>query len=98
MADHIKEFGYKAWEALKPKVKDALDKWTPDEQILVQQCAQDAAKVAMMAMAGVDVGPEKAQINAQLSNIKVAGEQSVTKTFWVVVANIVKVAATLLRA
>lgn len=98
MTDLIKEFGSKVWEAMKPKIKDSLDKWTAEEQLLVQQCAQDAAKVAMMALAGVDVKPEKAQIDAQLANIKVAGEQSVAKTFWVVVANIVKVAATVLRA
>lgn len=96
--DFAKEFGAKVWADLKPKVKDALDKWTADEQLLVQQCAQDAAKIAVMAAAGVDIGPEKAQIDAQLANIKIAGEQAVTKTFWVVVAQIVKVAAALLRS
>jgi len=95
--DLFQEFGKRVWEDLKPKVKDALDKWTPDEQLLVQKCAQDATRVAMMALAGVDVKPEKAQIDAQLANIKVAGEQAVTQTFWVVVANLVKIAATVLR-
>lgn len=95
--DLIQEFGKRVWESLKPKVKDALGKWTAEEQILVQQCAQDAGKVAMMALAGVDVGPEKAQIDAQLANIKVAGEQSVSKAFWIVVGQILKVAATVIR-
>jgi hypothetical protein len=91
------EFGKRVWEELKPKIKDALEKWTPEEQLLVQQCAQDAAKIALMAAAGVDVKPEKAQIDAQLQNIKVAGEQAVTRTFWVVVAQILKVASAVLK-
>jgi hypothetical protein len=94
--DFAKEFGKKIWDDLKPKVKDALDKWTPDEQLLVQKCAQDAAKIAVMAAAGVDIGPEKAQIDAQLANVKVAGEQAVTKTFWVVVSQVLKIAAAVL--
>lgn len=97
--DFAKEFGKKVWEDLKPRVsKDALDKWTADEQLLVQQCAQDAAKIAVMAAAGVDIGPEKAEIDAQLANIKVAGEQSVAKTFWVVVVQVLKVAVAALKS
>jgi hypothetical protein len=96
-ADLIQEFGKKVWDDLKTKLKDSIDKWTPEEQLLVQQCAQDAAKIALMAAAGVDVGPEKAQISAQLQNIKVASEQAVTKTFWVVVAQILKVASAVLK-
>jgi hypothetical protein len=96
--DLIQEFGKKVWSDLQPKVKDAIDDWTPEEQLLVQECAQDASKIALMAAAGVDIGPEKAQIDAQLANIKVAGEQSVAKTFWAVVAQLLKTAMAVLKA
>jgi len=94
--DFPKEFGAKVWADLQKKVGDAIDEWTPEEKDLIQKCAQDAAKVALMATAGVDIGPEKAQISAQLENIKVAGRGAVTKVFWTVVGNLVKIAATAL--
>lgn len=95
--DLIHEFGKKVWSDLLKKVKDKADDWTPEEQTLIQECAQDASRVALMATAGIDIAPEKAQIDAQLANIKVAGEGAVTEVFWAVVANLVKVAATVLR-
>jgi hypothetical protein len=81
---------------MRQSAKDFFDKWTPSERALVNLCTMDAAKLSIKAAAGQDITNEKAQIDAQLANIKVAGSESVSSTLWDVAAKILRLGAAVL--
>ena len=85
------------WDA----VGKARDRFTQGEIDLCEACFEDAAKTTVLALAD----PEKARIikksvDAQLANIKVAGEvvanQAASEIVWRVVGTILEVAVPLL--
>ena len=96
MAGEVDSLAGKIAVELRKAAKDAFDSWTPAERALVNLCTLDAAKLAIKASAGQDVAPEKIQIDAQLANIKVAGEESISGTLWNVVAGVLKIGASIL--
>jgi len=80
---------------VKNGAKGAWDSWSADDRALVTACAKDAAEIALRATMGQDVRTEKAQVDAQLANIKVATAESVSSVIWGVLGKALKTAAML---
>ena len=64
------DFG-SAWDGVKQEVKEVLD-----------EVAQDSGRLAVKKMMGLDVSEEEKHIQAQLMNLKAAGELLAARTFW----------------
>lgn len=69
--DTVKETYGAAWDKVKDEVKDVL-----------ADVAKDAGRLAVKKMKGDDVSAEQKHIEAQLLNLKVAGEILAVRTFW----------------
>jgi len=69
------------------------ESWTDKEKKLVKDCAEDAAEIAASAIMGKDVKVEKAQVDAQLANLKAVGELKAASVFWEAVAQTIRVVA-----
>jgi len=91
----IGAFAEKVLGDVKAGAKGAWDSWSIEERALVAACAKDAAEIALRAAMGQDVRSEKAQIDAQLANIKVATAESVSTVIWGVLGRALKTAAML---
>jgi len=90
-------FAGKVFSDLKAMSKAYWDSWTDDEKKLVEACIADASKLALRAVAGEDIAKEKAQVDAQLKGIKVAGQATAKEVVWTYVARTVQaVVSTLL--
>ena len=91
-----KALGLQILTAVKSKLADGWNSFSDAEKTLVQACCEDAAYIAVRSIAGESVASEKAQIDAQLANIKVAGKAVVSKTIWNVVVDLLSLAAKIL--
>lgn len=69
--DTVKETYGNAWDTVKDEVKDIL-----------KDVAKDAGRLAVKKMQGEDISAEQKHIDAQLLNLKVAGEILAVRTFW----------------
>lgn len=69
--DQVKDDFGSAWDGVKDEVKDILS-----------DVAKDAGRLAVKKIRGEDVSEEEKHINAQLLNLKVAGELLAVRTFW----------------
>lgn len=69
--DTVKETYGKAWDSVKDEVKDVL-----------KDVTGDAGRLAVKKLKGEDVSAEQKHIDAQLLNLKVAGEILAVRTFW----------------
>jgi len=96
MADELERLAANIAYELKLSVKGSIDSWTPSERALVNLCTLDAAKIAVKAATGLAVTSEKAQVDAQLANIKVAGSGSVSSFLWEAAAKVLKLGAAVL--
>jgi hypothetical protein len=88
--------GDKLLTELRGAVGDSWNSWTPEEKLLVQRCAQRAARIAVMAAAGKDVSADKLGVDAQLANIKAAVAGSVASTVWEIAQRLLKTAVAVL--
>lgn len=69
--DTVKKSYGEAWDQVKDEVKEVLS-----------EVAKDAGRLAVRKMRGEDVSEEQKHIDAQLLNLKVAGEILAVRTFW----------------
>lgn len=69
--DTVKETYGSAWDQVKDEVKDVL-----------KDVAKDAGRLAVKKLKGEDISAEQKHIDAQLLNLKVAGEILAVRTFW----------------
>lgn len=87
-------------EALQAVVKQAgaaWNSWTEEEKQIVTDCAKDAVVTGLLAATNPSLfKQEKAQIDAQLQNIKVAAGATAVETVWKVVADILSLAVSVI--
>ncbi len=69
--DQVKEDFGSEWDGVKDEVKDVL-----------KLVSKDAGRLAVKKINGEDVSQEEKHINAQLLNLKSAGEVLAARTFW----------------
>lgn len=74
MSTDLQEFGTKLLGDFRKAVGSAWDSWTPDERTVVSECAADYAAITARALLGQDVKRDRAHLDAQLANIKIAGQ------------------------
>lgn len=96
MSIEVDAVGLRIFSEFKDAAKDVWDRWAPAVQQLVEQCAMDAGKLAIDALAGKDVTVERAHVTAQLSNLKVASGLAASNALWTVVSKVLVAAATIL--
>jgi hypothetical protein len=86
-----------ALQSVVQRVGDAWESWTDEEKELVADCTRDAVIVGLIAASNVGLfKQEKAQIDAQLANIKVAAGATVAETIWKVVADVLSLAVSII--
>lgn len=83
-------------DTLRTTYQKAWNEWSQSDRELVYAVAKDAAKIAAFIVAGKDMSPEKAQIDAQLANINVALTKSASRAMWEVIGSLLTKAATIL--
>ena len=96
MANEVESLASKIGDELRALVGEDYQKWTHQDRALVNLCLLDAAKIAIRVTAGQDVSREKAHVDAQLVNIKVAGTSAVSNFLWAAAAKVLSLGATLL--
>lgn len=98
MSPEIEAISRRILGQFKVRAIDVWDRWSPAVRQLAEQCAMDAGHLAVLAAGGQDVSAEVAQINAQLSNLRVSVEQSAVDALWNIVAGILQEATTAILA
>lgn len=69
--ESVKETFGSAWDSVKDDVKDVMT-----------DVSKDAGRLAVKKLMGQDVSVEQKHVDAQLLNLKVAGEVLAVRTFW----------------
>lgn len=80
--DFAKDLGKQIFTAAKESYGKAWDSVRDDVKDLLAEVAKDAGVLALKSMRGLDVSEEQKHIDAQLLNLKVAGEILAVRAFW----------------
>lgn len=94
MSIEVDAIGLRILAALQVEARDVWSKWSPDVQLLVQECAMDAGKLSILALSGKDVSAERAHITAQLANLKVTSQLAASTALWAIVGKVLTAAFT----
>jgi hypothetical protein len=93
----IRSLQHDAVEAVNQRVGDAWNSWSIEEKELVAECTRDAVVTGLLAATNEALFKiEKAQIDAQLANIKVAAGTTAAETVWKVVADVLSLAVSVI--
>lgn len=96
MDETLKKVGGQILGELKGLLKSSYGSFTDAEKRLVEECALDAARVAVRAAAGEDVSLDKAHIDAQIANFKSVAASTVSNFLWAAATKVFQVGLSLL--
>mgnify|MGYP000964197773 CR=1 FL=1 len=97
MSFELRSLQNDAIQAVTQRVGDAWKSWTEEEKGVVAECTRDAVVTGLLAATNAGLfKQEKAQIDAQLANIKVAAGATAVETVWQVVADVLSLAVTVI--
>ena len=99
--DALNELGTSLLEEVKKGAGDVWGKWAADDRALVTRCAQRAAALTALHVAGRGdlAAGDVAQINAQLDGIRDALKYDVKSALWRGATNLIlKAGGSLLRS
>jgi len=82
LEDLAKDLGKQIFAAAKESYGNAWDSVRDDVKDLLAEVAKDAGVLAIKRMRGQDISEEQKHIEAQLLNLKVAGEILAVRAFW----------------
>lgn len=91
------ELQEKVYAGVLEELKTEVETFTDDEKALLKRCAFRAGRVTILALTNPAAAKaEKADVDAQLANLKVAAQATAVETVWRVVAKILEVAVPIL--
>ena len=82
LEDLAKDLGGKVLDQVKDDFGDAWDEVKDEVKAVLADVTKDAGRLAVRKLKGEDVSEEEKHINAQIINLKVAGEIKAARTFW----------------
>lgn len=98
LEDLAKDLGGKVLDQVKDDFGDAWDSVKDEVKDILADVAKDAGRLAVKKLQGEDVSEAEKHINAQLLNLKVAGEILAVRTFWESFGKVMEVIGTGLGA
>lgn len=96
MNDTLEKLKDRILSDFKKSYGSAIDKWKAEERQLLEDASLDAAELSLRSLAGENVGAEKAQVDAQLANLKVSALMTASKAVWGIVDGILRATLTVL--
>lgn len=97
MSFELRNLQSAAVDSVKKRAGDAWNSWSDDEKNLVMECTKDAMLIGLIASTNEPLyKQEKAQIDAQLANIKVASGATAAETIWKVIGDLLSVAVSII--
>ena len=96
LEDLAKDLAKQIFDTVKTTFGNAWDSVKAEVKAVLSEVSLDAGVLAIRSMRGEDTAEEKLHIDAQLLNLKVAGEILAVRTFWEAFGKVLEVVGTAL--